>query len=385
MSLAEKLFRRSFQSLAPQLRTLAVGSSHASIGRSLTAPSLSDAASDLPPFRCYACHFTASTREELSAHLQSAKHVSTVRMLRGRGLAGGKITYAEAITGRGDAAATSLLDGVPQQLPDLLADEEVGFVIPSAKDVKIAQLESAIRDQDQKLSELRQELDLVQARVVTPDKEEAWRSTLSISVAESVIERSGRIDGKNYVFRNEEFKLGSQIVFQVTGMDCNFMESLSFGVTVFTPQVVDLDSLPGFGLKLFADTTSLKWFGSNDVLSDPKPDQVVSITRFRDGVYAKTLASVDKLFDLDPYVRVYPFFLMDGCVSRINLKDFTAQERKQSECIVCLKSAATHFATSCRHLLYCGDCMDGVRVSSLDNKCQMCESDVTDYAMIRIK
>ena len=251
-------------------------------------------------------------------------------------------------------------------------------------DHKIHVLENKIREQSELISSLQDQVE--QMKVGSPPvacheadfSSCSWLSNDFVSVNDSVMQRIGDIDQKNYSFRSTTFATGTTITFVISGVAKQFGESLTFGVTVYSPDQLDMQSLPANGLKLQISCSSNFWFIANDFLSDPKAQQVVCLKRTSAGVVMATGSEERLLFSVDPHVRLFPFFLFDGYVQAIQLKEFKMHNRTGLECVTCLEKVASTRAKPCGHILYCSDCREGATLT-IGNRCPVCEKDIVKY------
>ena len=261
--------------------------------------------------------------------------------------------------------------------------------VRSQIDHKIHVLENAVREQRELISSLQDQVELMKVGsppVACHDSDFSscsWLSNDFVSVNDSVIQRIGDIDQKNYSFRSTTFATGTTITFVISGVAKQFGESLTFGVTVYSPDQLDMQSLPANGLKLQISCSSNFWFIANDFLSDPKAQQVVCLKRTSVGVVMETESEERLLFSVDPHVRLFPFFLFDGYVQAIQLKEFKVHDRTGLECVTCLEKVASTRAKPCGHILYCSDCREGATLT-IGNKCPVCKKDIVKYKQVPI-
>ena len=209
----------------------------------------------------------------------------------------------------------------------------------------------------------------------------SWPSNDFVSVHDGVMHRIGDIDQRNYAFRNTAFRTGEKITFVISEVTTQFGESLTFGVTVYSPDLLDMQSLSANGLKLKVSSSSSYWFIANDFLPDPKAQQVGCLKRTSAGVVLETESEERLLFAVDQHIRLFPFFLFDGYVQAIQLKEFIAHKRTGLDCVICLESVASTRAKPCGHILYCSDCREGAMLT-IGKKCPICAKDIVKYKQI---
>ena len=207
-----------------------------------------------------------------------------------------------------------------------------------------------------------------------------------------------------YVFRGAPVALYDSVTFvmeQLSSCDGSSQDaaaylesSLSFGVTIHAPEHVMLESLPINSQVLTTMASAAgNWFVASNILPKPGEWRVARITRRADGVYIKRGSSVDgqtteeRLFDLDPFIRVHAFLHFEGCVSSIRLRGFTPRERPKNSflCVVCLKTMAHKMAKPCGHVLYCSNCFVGARVCAdgEGDVCPLCRLEIKKFKQIR--
>ena len=131
--------------------------------------------------------------------------------------------------------------------------------------------------------------------------------------------RIGDINYKNYLFRSSPFSTDSKITLIISRVCKQFGESLTFGVTVHSPDRLDMQSLPANGLTLKLTSTE-NWHVAIDIVPSPNKKQIICLMRTSDGVLMKTETEERLLFEVDPFVCVFPFFLFDGSVEEIQLQ-----------------------------------------------------------------
>lgn len=213
-----------------------------------------------------------------------------------------------------------------------------------------------------------------------------WLAHSFIEIDDHVISRVGHIDDKNYCFRATQFDVGSKLAFEVKTCEHNFMESLTFGVSIYSPENLSMTRMPSSTEKLKVKSKSEKWFVAPDILTKVEEGLIVCITRTDDKFVIKTSADKKEktLFEVDSCLNVYPFFYFDACVSAIELKDFKIKNRKACECVICLKETACNIAKPCRHLLFCSDCFEGAVIYN-DDSCPVCGQKVTAYEQFLLR
>ena len=257
-------------------------------------------------------------------------------------------------------------------------------------DHKIHVLENAAREQSELISSLQDQVE--QMKVGSPPvacheadfSSCSWLSNDSVSVRNSVMQRIAGIDQKNFSFRITPFATGTRIAFTISRVAKQFGESLTFGTTIYAADHLDMQSLPANGQKLRISSTSSFWHIANDFVPTPQEKQIICLMRTSAGVVMKTETDERLLFAVDPFVRVFPFFLFDGSVEEIQLREFKVQNRDKLECLICLDKVASTRVKPCGHILYCDDCRTGAIICRDDNNCPLCGTVITKYKMIRI-
>ena len=265
---------------------------------------------------------------------------------------------------------------------DLQIDQLVQNQVMEAKEMKLK-----ISEQEEQISEQLQQIASMKVGSAPAACDQvdssSWLSNRFVAVADSLIQRIGQIDDKNYIFRCTPFAIDSKITFTIHEVNVQFSESLTFGVTVFSPDHLDMQSLPANGQKLKIKSTSFLWYVAHDFVPNPKAKLIVSLTRTEAGILMKTEAEEKLLFAVDPFICVFPFFLFDGSVQSVELKEFKVQNRSGGECVICLKQPATTRVKPCDHLLYCSDCHSGAVVCNDDGNCPICGTGIKKYKQVR--
>ena len=196
-------------------------------------------------------------------------------------------------------------------------------------------LKSEIQEKEQQIRELLQEvknMKEISPPIACHDVDSSsWLSNDFVSAGDSVIQRTGDIDQMNYSFRSTPLAVGTTITFMISGVAKLFGKSLTFGVTVISPDLLDMQSMPTNGSQWKLDITE-NWHVANDFVSTPTQHQMIRLMRTSDGILMKTanefwMIEERLLFPVDPSVRLYPFFLFDGCVQAIQLKEFKLLNR----------------------------------------------------------
>ena len=246
--------------------------------------------------------------------------------------------------------------------------------------LKISEQEEQISEQQQQIASMK--IGSAPAACDQVDSS-SWLSNQFIAVSDSLIQRISRIDDKNFIFGCTPFAIDLKITFKIHEVNMQFSESLTFGVTVFPPDHLDMQSLPANGQKLKIKSTSFLWYVAVDFVPNPKEKQIVCLTRTEAGILMKTQAEDKLLFAVDPFICVFPFFLFDGSVQSIELKEFKVQNRSGSECVICLKQPASTRVKPCDHLLYCSDCHSGAVVCNDDGNCPICGTGIKKYKQVR--
>lgn len=186
-------------------------------------------------------------------------------------------------------------------------------------------MEKRIGGQKAQIGQLVQEIDRLKENSLVACATSSWLANAFVSTDQSVIWRNGDMHDKNYIFRSLPFDVGSCISFRIEDMDTTVRTSLTFGVTVSSADHLDLQSLPASGLDLWTKTTSLSDFNNwnvvTDLISDPRIKMEFRLMREESGVFFKSMSEERLLFPVDQYVCVFPFFLFDGCVQAIRLKN----------------------------------------------------------------
>ena len=177
--------------------------------------------------------------------------------------------------------------------------------LPADRDYKIQGFENKIREK---------------AYAYSP----SWLSNDSVVVRDGVMQRIGDIHQKNYSFRSTPFAAGTRMKFVINRMSKPFCESLTFGVTVHSPDHLDMQSLPTNGSKLKENSTAENWHVANDFVPFPQENQIICLMRTSAGVVMKTdtdpwATDEPLLFPVNSLTRVFPFFILDGSVKAIQM------------------------------------------------------------------
>ena len=123
------------------------------------------------------------------------------------------------------------------------------------------------------------------------------------------------------------------------------------------------------------------------MIPTPGIGKLLCITRCKDGVIARTTTSERKLFPLDPFVRGFPFFLFDGSIAAIELKEWAILQkpRVEAECVACQLVSATCLAVPCHHLLYCSECLEQAKVRTKADVCPLCGQRIASVSQVLLK
>ena len=259
--------------------------------------------------------------------------------------------------------------------------------VSADNDHKTQVRENKIKDQSERIDELMHQMEQMKVdspHVACHDVDfSAWLSNDFVSVRDSVIQRIGDIDQKNYIFRVTPFVMGTKITFMISRLSTTFCESLTFGVTVYSAFHLDMQFLPANGLKLKISSKSSFWQVANDFIPTPQEKQIICLIRTSDGVVMQTETEERLLLPVDPFVCVFPFFLFDGSVEAIQLREFKVHNRERMECLICLDKVASTRVKPCGHILYCEDCRSGAITCRIDSNCPLCGDVIIKYKKIR--
>ena len=268
------------------------------------------------------------------------------------------------------------------------------FALKSDHQQKTQFLELAIGLQSDLINSLINQVAQMKAGIGSPpaacleaDSSSTWISNDGVAVRNGVMHRIGDMDSKNYSFRSTTFATGTKITFVISRVSKQIGGSLTFGVTVISPHHLDMQSLPANGVKLEKSRTE-NWHVANNFVSKPNEKQIICLMRTSDGVLMKTeteLWTIEEriLFPVDPFLRLYPFFLFDGCVEEIEQREFKVRKRDKLECVICLDKPASTRVKPCGHILYCEDCRSGAIICRDDSNCPLCGEVIVKYKQIR--
>ena len=255
-------------------------------------------------------------------------------------------------------------------------------------DHKTQVLEDKIKEQSERIDELMHQME--QMKVDSPliacheTDFSSWISNDFVVVRDSIIQRIGNKDQKNYSFRSSPFEIDETIIIAIRkSVNENPMESVTFGVTGNSIDELVLQSLPENGLELQKLSASHKWNVAHDFLPHDSMTELIGLMRTGKGIVMRTASTETLLLVVDPFIRIFPFFLFDGSVEEIELKQFKVQSRTQLECLTCLQQVASTRAKPCGHLLFCTDCREGA-ILTIGKKCPLCGKDIVKYKQVPI-
>lgn len=194
--------------------------------------------------------------------------------------------------------------------------------------------------------------------------EEAWSTCDSVGFINKKLLRLTEDNSRktHYAFRIMSFGLDTSITFVILKRDTTSDGSLTFGVTTTDPHKVDLVALPASGRALKETGHSDTWFVAPDLVDNVEEGKLVTIKRTKDGIHVTSVTKTESVLTLDPYLKVYPFFLFDGSVSEIGIKKYdlpdAAEQREPLECYMCRTRAAVTFVKVWKDMLFCQQCID---------------------------
>ena len=154
-----------------------------------------------------------------------------------------------------------------------------------------------------------------------------WLSNDFVIVRDGVLRRIGDIRQKSYSFRSSPFATGTKITFMIKRLSEPFLNSLTFGITVYSPDRLDgWQDLEASDFESVLNETA-NYNVANHFVRTPQEKQIICLMRTSVGVVMSTeteLGTIGErlLFRVDPYLRLFPFFLFDGCVEAIQLNEF---------------------------------------------------------------
>ena len=193
-------------------------------------------------------------------------------------------------------------------------------------DHKTQSLERKIREQSERIGELVDQMEQMKVGshpvACHGSHFSSWISNDFVAVRDSGVQRIGEIDQKNYVFRSTPFGIDEMIMFTIRKTSEHFMESMTFGVTGNSFNELVLQSLPENGLKLQKSSAGHKWHVAYDCVPHDSMKELIGLKRTEKGIVMRTASTETLLLVVDPFIRIFPFFLFDGSVEEIELKEF---------------------------------------------------------------
>lgn len=132
-------------------------------------------------------------------------------------------------------------------------------------------------------------------------------------------ERSENHYSQGYVFTGRNLKINEKLIIQILTTDQFYSGSLTFGLTVCTPDKLSPYDLPDDANQLL-DRPEY-WIVAKNVANNPSAGDEISFEITSNGLVLMTknrLAPV-VLFHVDPTQKFYPFFDLYGSTSKIRL------------------------------------------------------------------